>query len=488
MRPGETLGGRYELRSRIAGGGMGEVWVAHDAVLDRTVAVKVIRRELAEDPEFARRFHHEARTAARLSHPNIAQVHDFGRDAGTDYLVMEYVRGTSLADLIDRRGGLPPEQVVSLVGQAAAGLEAAHEAGVVHRDVKPANILVTEKGTVKLTDFGIARALGEAKMTRTGEVLGTAQYLAPEAALGHDVDGQADLYALAVVTYEALTGGRPFQADSAVTLAMKHINESPPQLPAHVPSGVRDAVMHGLAKGAYQRPHGVGEYARALRGGLSSTPSRFPVQPTHAPYAGPPSMPPSMPSSMPSSAAQTYRPSSGPRMHGGSAVASHGYGAPYGQPAYGFAPPINRERPADGTAKGIGWAWIIMCVVILASLFMPWASMNGQSWNAFNLEWAELNYNVEPASAGLAEVLLGVTVVLLMLGLPQALGKGHLAWGIVALFVCLLGGLLWAAMMGYVTGTDDEPSPLDAGAGLTFCGIAGLVVFGTAIASLAKRR
>ena len=259
------LGGRYAMRSRIAGGGMGEVWIAHDDVLDRTVAVKVIRRELAEDPEFARRFHQEARTAARLSHANIAQVHDFGRDADTDYLVMEYVRGTSLASMIDQHpGGLPPAQVVSLVGQAADGLEAAHEAGVVHRDVKPANILITDKGQVKITDFGIAKAVDAAPVTQTGMVMGTAQYISPEQATGDEATAASDVYSLGVVGYEALTGRRPFLGDGAITVAMKHIRETPPPLPANVPASVRELIDITLSKDPKQRYANGGEFADAV--------------------------------------------------------------------------------------------------------------------------------------------------------------------------------------------------------------------------------
>lgn len=471
MEPGHTLGGRYVMRSRIAGGGMGEVWIAHDDVLDREVAVKVIRRELAADPEFAQRFHHEARTAARLSHSNIAQVHDFGRDAGVDYLVMEFVRGTSLADLIDRHGGLPPEQVVSLIAQAAAGLEAAHEAGVIHRDVKPANILVTEKGVVKLTDFGIARALGEAKMTRTGEVLGTAQYLAPEAALGHEVSGQADLYALAVVTYEALTGSRPFQADSAVTLAMKHINEPPPPLPTRTPAGIRDAVMQGLAKHPNQRQGGVGAFARTLRSGLTSTPGQFPVPSTHSPYRGPSS-----------GAHSPVRPAAA---HG----ASHNhYPTPQGV-GYGFAAPAPRgDRPADGFARAVGWVWIALSLVVLLSFVMPWATHNGDSWTALSLTDAQAVYSTDSYGTPVAWLMLLGTIAVLGFGIPQALGKGHLALSIVALLGCLFIGMLWLSLVATVDGTDTEPSPLSTASGLWICLLAGGLHLPVIFTSLFKRR
>ncbi len=484
MNAGETLGGRYELRTPIAGGGMGGVWSAQDEVLDRTVAVKVIRPELADDPDFARRFHHEARTAAKLSHSNIAAVHDFGRDNGVDYLVMEFVRGTSLAGLIDQRGALPVDQVVSLITQAAAGLEAAHEAGVVHRDVKPANILITEKGTVKLTDFGIARAMGEAKMTRTGEVMGTAQYLPPEAALGHEVTGQSDLYSLAVVAYEALQGRRPFNADSAVTLAMKHVNEPPPPFGVPVPPGVRNAVLHGLAKNPGQRPPGVGNFARELRGGLAHTPAPMPVQATHAGWAGPASGPNSGPNSGPSgpmagppSGPQGQR-TSGPQQFGG-------YGAgPYGAAPYAVKAP---RRPGDKAARTIGWTWIGLCALVLISFAFPWATLGSQSWTAFQLDTAA-SYDPNPAGTAAAVMILIGTLIVAGLGLPQALGKGHLGFGLGALVVSLLTGVMWFGALATVDGTSDNPSPLSGGVGLWLCLVAGLLVLATVITSLFKRR
>lgn len=253
MQPNTTLGGRYRLTSRIAGGGMGEVWKAHDTVLERTVAVKVIRADLAEDQGFAARFRGEARHAAMLSQSNIAQVHDYGADSGVDYLVMEYVEGTSLADLIDR-GPMDINQTRDIISQAAKALDAAHEAGLVHRDVKPANILINRRGEVKLTDFGIARALGESKLTRTGEVVGTTQYLAPEAVLGNDATGAADIYSLAVVAYEMLAGRRPFVADSQISLAMMHVNNPPPPLPARVSPNVPGGDHARLGKESRRPP------------------------------------------------------------------------------------------------------------------------------------------------------------------------------------------------------------------------------------------
>ncbi|HOR17063.1 MAG TPA: serine/threonine-protein kinase, partial [Dermatophilaceae bacterium] len=180
---GDVLGGRYTLTDRIAAGGMGDVWAATDRVLGRTVAIKIMRPNTTDEGNFAARFRDEARHTAALSHPNIAAVYDYGEDDGTAYLVMELVPGLPLSSMI-AEGPMPPEQVRLILGQCALALAAAHEAGVVHRDVKPANVMVTPEGKVKLTDFGIARAVDAVGHTRTGEVMGTPQYLAPEQAMG----------------------------------------------------------------------------------------------------------------------------------------------------------------------------------------------------------------------------------------------------------------------------------------------------------------
>ncbi|HMT31704.1 MAG TPA: protein kinase [Dermatophilaceae bacterium] len=260
---GSTLGGRYTLTERIATGGMGDVYAARDAVLHRIVAVKVMRPRADEETAFAMRFRDEARHTAGLSHPNIATVYDYGEDDGTAYLVMELVPGEPLSTIIGQ-GPMPVERVRTILGQCALALAAAHEAGVVHRDVKPANILVTPEGQVKLTDFGIARATDGSGHTRTGEVMGTPQYLAPEQALGRPVTGATDLYALGVVGFEMLTGKRPFDGDSAVATALSHINDAPPPLPEHVTDPLRAAIESCLAKEPAQRPASAASLAALL--------------------------------------------------------------------------------------------------------------------------------------------------------------------------------------------------------------------------------
>jgi tRNA A-37 threonylcarbamoyl transferase component Bud32 len=271
----QVLGGRYRLVDRIAGGGMGEVWRGRDDVLGREVAVKVLRRAYADDPVFLARFQAEARHTANLSHPNIAAVYDFGEgdagqpgEPGSPFLVMEHVPGEPLSALISREGRLDPGRTMHLVGQAALGLQAAHDAGVIHRDVKPGNILVMPGGDVKITDFGIARAANSVPLTQTGAIMGTAYYISPEQASGRSVTPASDVYSLGIVAYECLTGRRPFAGDTPVSVALAQVSKEPPALPDTVPAPVRDLVMRMLAKDPQRRPAPagrLGEEALSLR-------------------------------------------------------------------------------------------------------------------------------------------------------------------------------------------------------------------------------
>ena len=265
--PGDLLSARYRLDEPIASGGMGDVWRGTDELLGRVVAIKVLHAggtSVGEGDDFRTRFRDEARHSARLTHPNIATVYDFGEEEGHPYLVMELVEGESLADLLGRRGPLPAQEVAALLGQAALALEAAHSADVVHRDVKPANIMVTAGGVAKLTDFGIARAAAGSGLTRTGEVLGTPHYLSPEQALGQSATPASDVYALGVIGHELLTGHRPFDGESMVATALAHVNAPAPQLPATVPEPLRGTIMAALAKEPADRPASAGEVAAAL--------------------------------------------------------------------------------------------------------------------------------------------------------------------------------------------------------------------------------
>ncbi|MGH3718621.1 MAG: serine/threonine-protein kinase [Pseudonocardiaceae bacterium] len=268
---GQLLARRYRLGRRIAVGGMGEVWQAADTRLDRQVAIKVLKPELSGDAEFRHRFHAEARMAASLNHPGIAAVHDYG-EAGNDsdgrdpgaYLVMELVTGDPLATILMRQQRLAAERTLDILGQAGDALQAAHERGLVHRDIKPGNILITPDGRVKLTDFGIARAVDAAPVTRNGMVMGTAHYIAPEQAAGNEAGPAGDVYSLGVVGYECLAGQRPFVADSVVTVVMMHIRDRPPPLPRHVPPAVRALIEAALVKDPRQRYGTGGEFAAAV--------------------------------------------------------------------------------------------------------------------------------------------------------------------------------------------------------------------------------
>lgn len=264
LKPGFVLGERYTLDRWIASGGMADVWEAADSVLRRQVALKIMRSTTADETDLARRFRAEALNAAALSHVNIATVFDYGEDEGLAFLVMELVPGQPLSVLLRDKGALPPEQVRSILGQAALALSVAHEHQVVHRDVKPANILVTPDGVVKLTDFGIARSTDTQGHTKPGEVLGTPHYLSPEQAVGDDATGASDLYALGVVGHEMLTGHRPFDRNTPVATALAQVQEPPPPLPEGVPDDLRTLIMKCLAKQPGNRPHSALDVATQL--------------------------------------------------------------------------------------------------------------------------------------------------------------------------------------------------------------------------------
>jgi serine/threonine-protein kinase len=251
---GLRLGDRYVLHQRIASGGMSDVWRGLDDVLQREVALKVMRADPDNEEIFAERFRDEARHSAALLHPNITTVFDYGEDDHRTFLVMELVQGLPLSAIIREQGAMQPEAVRSIVGQAALGLGTAHEAGVVHRDVKPANILVREDGLVKLTDFGIARAIDTIGHTRVGEMLGTPNYISPEQAVGQKATGASDLYALGVVAHEMLTGRRPFDRGTPIATALSHVNEPPPPLADDVPAELRAVVATLLEKDPAKRP------------------------------------------------------------------------------------------------------------------------------------------------------------------------------------------------------------------------------------------
>lgn len=261
---GLRLGDRYVLQERIAIGGMGEVWIAWDDHLHRQVGAKVLRAEYVGEKTFLDRLRTEARNAARLSHQNIAAMYDYGEQAGSGFLIMELVHGEPLSTLLEHEGTLDAAQLLPVLAQAARALHTAHLGGVVHRDIKPANILLTAEGYVKLTDFGISLGANQPAMTAAGMVMGTAQYLPPEQAMGRPATGAGDIYALGVVAYEALVGTRPFTGDSQVDIAFAHVNQPLPPLPEDLDERVREIVVQMLAKDPEQRPRSGASLARAL--------------------------------------------------------------------------------------------------------------------------------------------------------------------------------------------------------------------------------
>ncbi|HBS07965.1 MAG TPA: serine/threonine protein kinase, partial [Microbacterium sp.] len=288
MRPtqGVTFGGRYELDSRIAIGGMGEVWEATDHVIGRTVAIKILKDEYMGDPGFLERFRAEARHAALVNHEGIASVFDYGEENGSAFLVMELVPGEALSTILERDGSLSTDKTLDIIAQTSAALQAAHAAGLVHRDIKPGNLLITPDGRVKITDFGIARIADQVPLTATGQVMGTVQYLSPEQASGHPASPATDIYSLGIVAYECLAGKRPFTGESQVAIAMAQINEQPPPLPPTVAVPVQNLVMAMIAKKPEDRPATAAAVARAAtalrRGDVAAAAAAIPAIATGA--------------------------------------------------------------------------------------------------------------------------------------------------------------------------------------------------------------
>jgi eukaryotic-like serine/threonine-protein kinase len=274
-----VAGGRYRLERPLGHGGMASVYLAHDSELDRPVAVKLLAENAAGDDGLRERFVREARLAARLSHPNVVSVFDAGEDEGRPYIVMEHVAGETLSELIGRRGRLPPEEARALALQAAHGLAHAHASGLVHRDIKPQNLLLRADGTLKIADFGIARAAEGTALTQAGTVLGTAAYLAPEQGLGEQTTPASDIYSLGAVLYELLTGRPPYEFDSLADLAEKQKRHAIPpvrELAPDVPRELEDVVMRCLARNPDYRP-------AQLERELAPEAAQPPTQPLKAP-------------------------------------------------------------------------------------------------------------------------------------------------------------------------------------------------------------
>jgi serine/threonine-protein kinase len=257
-----VVGGRYRLVTRIAAGGMGTVWRAIDEVLGRDVAVKLLHAGYAEDDDFRARFRREARAAASISHPGVVPVYDYS-SASPPYLVMQLIEGRSLAEELRANGPLPWRRVMTVVEQAARALQAAHDQGVIHRDVKPGNLLVAADGMVKIADFGIAHAADGVAVTASGRLTGTAQYLSPELVRGEKTTPAADLYSLGIVAYACLTGSPPFDDNNDISVAMAHVHDPPAPLPSTIPTAVAEFVESLLAKEPQQRPKTAADVANA---------------------------------------------------------------------------------------------------------------------------------------------------------------------------------------------------------------------------------
>ncbi|MCU7728194.1 protein kinase [Actinoplanes sp. KI2] len=379
ISPGVTLGGRYRLDERIAGGGMGDVWRGTDEVLGRTVAVKILLPALLDEPGFAERFRGEARTMATINHPGVVDVYDYGSDQQLAFLVMEYVEGDALSRTLSRVGRLTPARTMALVAQAADALQAAHANGIVHRDVKPGNLLVRPNGTLVLTDFGIARSALVGQLTVAGSVLGTASYISPEQASGEGATPASDVYALGVVAYQCLSGHRPFDGATPIEIAMKHVRETPRPLPADIPPPVRAIVDRALAKNPGERWPSASAMAAVARQAASALATG---QPQHQPAAqaaraagpvSPAARPPTgaapaVPGSpVTGSARPPYPPVPRP-VSGARGAAS----VPSGAPAQQYRAPYAPNQPAS-TAKpeaSAGRQVLIVLAVVLALLVL----------------------------------------------------------------------------------------------------------------------
>ena len=274
-RIARTVGGRYQITGLIASGGMGEVFQAHDRVLDRTVALKILRAGIGSDADFIERFRKEATIAGRLSHPNIVQVYDWGRaEDGSAFMAMELVEGQNLREVLSGNGRLRPAVAARVAAQVCSALEHARKAGLVHRDVKPENILLTRDGQVKVADFGLSRTMAESRATQAGVLFGTAHYLAPEQVEGKGSDHRADLYALGVVLYEMLTGKTPFEGDTPLVVAYQHVRDKVPRPSAQiagVPPALDDIVVRATAREPGRRYASAAEMGDALRSAMPRT-------------------------------------------------------------------------------------------------------------------------------------------------------------------------------------------------------------------------
>jgi eukaryotic-like serine/threonine-protein kinase len=423
ISPGVTLGGRYRLDERIAGGGMGDVWRGTDEVLGRTVAVKILLPALLDEPGFAERFRGEARTMATINHPGVVDVYDYGSDQDLAFLVMEYVEGDALSRTLSRVGRLTPGRTMALVAQAADALQAAHANGIVHRDVKPGNLLVRPNGTLVLTDFGIARSAMVGQLTVAGSVLGTASYISPEQASGATATAASDVYALGVVAYQCLSGHRPFDGATPMEIAMRHVRENPRPLPADIPPSVRAIVDRAMAKDPAARwptAAAMANVARQAAASLTTQVHQPPVAAHMHPHSGGAAVTNRPSSGAPTSGHPPYPPvprpvSGGQGIRGAASVPPHQQQQPYRHPGSPAMPqmPMSPVKQAENSG---GRQVLIVLAVVLALLVLLCAGVisfllrqgNAQSMGAAGHTAAAASYRLTN-QAGIPPSLLPAT-------------------------------------------------------------------------------
>jgi serine/threonine-protein kinase len=253
---GQKINDRYQIIKIIGEGGMANVYLAYDTILDRNVAVKILRGDLASDEKFVRRFQREALSASSLSHPNIVEVYDVGEDNGEYFIVMEYIEGKHLKQILKKRGNLTIPEVIDIMSQITEGMAEAHDSYIIHRDIKPQNIMILDNGVVKITDFGIATALNSTQLTQTNSVMGTVHYLPPEQASGKGATIQSDIYSMGILMYELLCGKLPFRGENAVEIALKHLKEPVPSIKEELPNlpqSIENVIIRATAKNPKNR-------------------------------------------------------------------------------------------------------------------------------------------------------------------------------------------------------------------------------------------
>lgn len=277
---GQKINDRYEIVKTIGEGGMANVYLAYDTILDRNVAVKVLRGDLANDEKFVRRFQREALSASSLSHPNIVEVYDVGEDDGKYYIVMEYIEGKHLKTILKKRGKLTVTEVVDIMLQITEGMAHAHDSYIIHRDIKPQNIMILDNGVVKITDFGIATALNSTQLTQTNSVMGTVHYLPPEQANGKGATIRSDVYSMGILMYELLCGKLPFRGDNAVEIALKHLKEPVPPIREEmpdIPQSIENIIIKATAKNPKNRYSDAREMNEDLKTALDSSREDEPI-------------------------------------------------------------------------------------------------------------------------------------------------------------------------------------------------------------------